>query len=164
MPKSKKIPYAMRANEVRTREGWGRWTPGAAPSAMVGEVEAPRVARAPVCLNICRTVYRHPKNKADCLLPKDRFGRTADQTATFAAKRASLGSCASILTERSTFAGTAPPWGRRFAPHGCKNAPKNGSFSPYGAQNWSKPRFDHQNGIGGRVPHTPPSHKARLPP
>ena len=141
---------------------WDPWWYRRMP--FVGEGEAPGVARAPVGLNICRTVYRHPKNKADCLLPKDRFGRTADQTATFAAKKASLGSCASILTERSTFAGTAPPWGPRFAPHGGESAPKNCSFSPYGAQNWSKPRFDHQNGIGGRVPHTPPSHKARLPP
>ena len=134
---------------------------GVSQDAIVGEGEAPGVARGPVCLNICRTVYRHPKNKADCLLPKDRFGRTADQTATFAAKKASLGSCASILTERSTFAGTAPPWGRRFAPHGCESAPKKCSFSPYGAQNGSKPRFEHQNGIGGRVP--PPLPCAQVP-
>ena len=44
---------------------------GVSQDAIVGEGEAPGVARGPVCLNICRTVYRHPKNKADCLLPKD---------------------------------------------------------------------------------------------
>ena len=48
---------------------WDPWWYRRMP--FVGEGEAPGVARAPVSLNICRTVYRHPKNKADCLLPKD---------------------------------------------------------------------------------------------
>ena len=54
---------------ARGPEGLGAL--GVSQDAIVGKGEAPGVARAPVCLNICRTVYnRHPKNKADCLLPK----------------------------------------------------------------------------------------------